>query len=243
MQDIAARRNCSADTQYDGIVCEDRKKTVGPHHVTAITANVQANVDFYPGVPGLRLVKQAAGFSNAEQLHLFYGDKAGNPESIVTLMVWEDGARRRTGRGQAYEIGFSVPPDSIGDWLALALAAQVPVEGPARDTAGVAWRRNRGSRQPLVSPLSRDLFRSGRSVIKGRSIRGVHREGNAQLWSGSGANDPFARLAPALGAALRTGGATLDARMIKAGHDVGATGLELARNWLHVLQSGLPDGS
>ncbi len=107
--------------------------SVGIHHVTAITANVQANVEFYVGFLGLRLVKRTAGFADAEQLHLFYGDDAGSPGSIITFLVWEDGARGRTGHGQAYEIGFAVPPDSIGDWLARALAAQVPVEGPARE--------------------------------------------------------------------------------------------------------------
>ena len=44
----------------------------GLHHVTAITARVQANVDFYAGFLGLRLVKQSAGFADGEQLHLFY---------------------------------------------------------------------------------------------------------------------------------------------------------------------------
>ena len=65
----------------------------GLHHVTAITARVQANVDFYAGFLGLRLVKQTAGFADGEQLHLFYGDSAGSPGSIVSFLVWEAGAR------------------------------------------------------------------------------------------------------------------------------------------------------
>lgn len=105
----------------------------GIHHVTAITARVQANVDFYAGFLGLRLVKQTAGFADGEQLHLFYGDGEGSPGSIVSFLVWEAGARGRMGQGQAYEIALAVPPASIGDWLARALAAQVPVDGPARE--------------------------------------------------------------------------------------------------------------
>ena len=106
---------------------------IGIHHVTAITARVQANVDFYMGFLGLRLVKQTAGFADGAQLHLFYGDAAGSPGSIVSFLVWEAGARGRTGHGQPSEIALAVPPASIGDWLARALAAQVPVQGPERE--------------------------------------------------------------------------------------------------------------
>ncbi len=105
----------------------------GIHHVTATTAQVQANVDFYMGFLGLRLVKQTAGFADGAQLHLFYGDAAGSPGSIVSFLVWEAGARGRTGHGQPSEIALAVPPASIGDWLARALAAQVPVQGPTRE--------------------------------------------------------------------------------------------------------------
>ncbi|MGO7917514.1 VOC family protein, partial [Rhizobium ruizarguesonis] len=48
----------------------------GIHHVTAVTRKVQANVDFYAGFLGIRLVKQTAGYEDATQLHLFYGDAA-----------------------------------------------------------------------------------------------------------------------------------------------------------------------
>ena len=107
--------------------------TTGIHHVTAISRRVQANVDFYLGFLGLRLVKQTGGFEDAEQLHLIYGDQAGSPGSLVTFLVWEDGAAGRTGLGQVSEIAFAVPQDSIGEWLQRAMAARIPVEGPSRE--------------------------------------------------------------------------------------------------------------
>jgi phospholipase/carboxylesterase len=107
--------------------------TTGIHHVTAITRKVQANVDFYAGFLGLRLVKQTGGFEDAEQLHLFYGDARGTPGSLVTFLVWEDGAAGRVGHGQVAEIAFAIPQDSIGVWLTRALAAGLQVEGPARE--------------------------------------------------------------------------------------------------------------
>ena len=74
--------------------------TTGIHHVTALTRDVQKNVDFYAGFLGLRLVKQTGGYEDAEQLHLFYGDRLGSPGSIVTFLVWQDGAAGRVGLGQ-----------------------------------------------------------------------------------------------------------------------------------------------
>ncbi|MFD1796627.1 ring-cleaving dioxygenase [Paracoccus aurantiacus] len=107
--------------------------TTGIHHVTAITRRVQDNIDFYVGFLGLRLVKQTGGYEDAEQLHLFYGDAAGSPGSIVTFLVWEDGSPGRTGLGQVSEIALAVPADSIGDWLQRAMAARIPIEGPSRE--------------------------------------------------------------------------------------------------------------
>lgn len=107
--------------------------TTGIHHFTGITGNVQANVDFYAGFLGLRLVKRTGGFADAEQLHLVYGDSLGSPGSLLTFIVWEAAGRGRTGIGQVSEVALAVPPASLGDWLTRALAANVPFEGPSRE--------------------------------------------------------------------------------------------------------------
>jgi len=105
----------------------------GIHHFTGITANVQANVDFYVGFLGLRLVKRTGGFADAEQLHLIYGDGLGSPGSLLTFLVWEAAGRGRTGIGQVSEVALAVAPTSIGDWLTRAIAAGIPLEGPSRE--------------------------------------------------------------------------------------------------------------
>ena len=107
--------------------------TSGIHHVTLITRNVQANIDFYTGFLGLRLVKQTGGYEDGEQLHLFYGDAVGSPGSLITFLVWEEGARGRVGHGQVAEIALAVSPESIGDWLTRALSQHIQVEGPKRE--------------------------------------------------------------------------------------------------------------
>ncbi|MEM8569936.1 MAG: VOC family protein [Pseudomonadota bacterium] len=107
--------------------------TSGIHHVTLITSNVQRNVDFYAGFLGLRLVKQTAGFEDARQLHLFYGDAEGSPGSLVSFLVWEDGNPGRVGHGQVTEIALSIPGDEVGAWITKALRHQIQTEGPVRE--------------------------------------------------------------------------------------------------------------
>lgn len=87
----------------------------GIHHVTLITARAQANVDFYAGFLGLRLVKRTAGFEDAAQLHLFYGDTAGSPGSLVTFLVWEAGAAGRAAAGsRAFRLQSPSPASASG---------------------------------------------------------------------------------------------------------------------------------
>lgn len=105
----------------------------GLHHVTAITRDVQANVDFWMGFLGLSLVKQTAGFEDAQQLHLFYGDARGRPGTLISFLVWQGGAPGRVGHGQVAEIALTIPRGRIGDWLTRALDHGIAVQGPSRE--------------------------------------------------------------------------------------------------------------
>ena len=105
----------------------------GIHHITLITRKVQANVDFYVGFLGLRLVKQTGGYEDATQLHVFYGDGAANPGTLITFLVWEDGAPGRVGHGQPSEISLAIDPASIGFWLTRALSHHVDISGPSEE--------------------------------------------------------------------------------------------------------------
>lgn len=107
--------------------------TSGIHHVTAITRDIQANVDFWMGFIGLSLVKQTAGFEDADQLHLFYGDPQGSPGSMISFLAWQGGARGRVGHGQVAEISLAISRGRIGDWLTRAMQHRLQVEGPGRE--------------------------------------------------------------------------------------------------------------
>ncbi len=88
----------------------------GIHHVTAIAGDPQANVDFYVGVLGLRLVKRTVNFDDPNSYHFYYGDGLGRPGTLLTFFAWPGGRRGRKGLGQVPAVTLSVGPDSLGFW-------------------------------------------------------------------------------------------------------------------------------
>lgn len=89
----------------------------GIHHITAIASDPQANIDFYAGLLGLRLVKKTVNFDDPSAYHLYYGDETGSPGTIVTFFTWPGAAGHgRIGTGQVTRISFSAPAESLGFW-------------------------------------------------------------------------------------------------------------------------------
>jgi len=60
----------------------------GLHHITAVTARVFENLDFYTQVLGLRLVKKSVNQDDVSAYHLFYADKLGTPGTDLTFFDW-----------------------------------------------------------------------------------------------------------------------------------------------------------
>ncbi|MCU1425900.1 MAG: hypothetical protein JWM51_2191 [Microbacteriaceae bacterium] len=90
--------------------------TSGLHHVTAIGGDPQRNIDFYIRGLGLRLVKKTVNFDNPGTYHLYYGDDAGRPGSLMTFFPWQGVPQGRIGAGQSTSTAFSVPAGSLGWW-------------------------------------------------------------------------------------------------------------------------------
>ena len=59
----------------------------GIHHVTAITADPQSNIDFYCGLLGLRLVKLTVNFDDPTSYHLYYGDRLGRRRVLLGCLT------------------------------------------------------------------------------------------------------------------------------------------------------------
>ena len=81
----------------------------GLHHVTAISGPPQDNLDFYSGVLGQRLVKRTVNFDDPGTYHLYYGDAAGAPGTIMTFFPFIDAGPGRAGRGMASAVAYTVP--------------------------------------------------------------------------------------------------------------------------------------
>ncbi len=60
----------------------------GLHHITAVTANIKNNLNFYREVLGLRLVKKSVNQDDVSAYHLFYADKKGTPGTDLTFFDW-----------------------------------------------------------------------------------------------------------------------------------------------------------
>jgi len=60
----------------------------GLHHVTAVTARIADNLDFYTRILGLRLVKKSVNQDDVSAYHLFYADKEGSPGTDMTFFDW-----------------------------------------------------------------------------------------------------------------------------------------------------------
>jgi glyoxalase family protein len=83
-------------------------KLNGVHHITAITADAQSNVDFYVGVLGLRLVKKTVNQDDPTVYHLFYADEKGDPGSDLTFFEYPGAPLGRAGDGMIHTIGWRV---------------------------------------------------------------------------------------------------------------------------------------
>lgn len=90
----------------------------GIHHITAIAGNPQANIDFYTGILGLRLVKKTINFDSPDVYHFYFGDEFGSPGTVFTTFPFS-GARRGTkGTGELTYTAFSISAESLDYWTA-----------------------------------------------------------------------------------------------------------------------------
>src|SRR5919204_4089703 len=89
----------------------------GIHHITAITADAQANVDFYVGVMGLRLVKKSINQDQTSVYHLFYGDEQGDPGADLTFFEYPGAPPGRAGAGMIHGVRWRLgSEEAVGFW-------------------------------------------------------------------------------------------------------------------------------
>ncbi len=109
-------------------------KLEGIHHITAITADAQANIDFYVGVLGLRLVKKSVNQDQPTIYHLFFSDEEGDAGSDITFFEFPGIEPGRAGNGMVHRVVWRLGSAETLDFWAERLRA-----------AGVENERDGGS--------------------------------------------------------------------------------------------------
>lgn len=136
----------------------------GIHHVTAIAGKPSRNLDFYTRNLGMRLVKKTVNFDDPGTYHLYYGDEAGHPGTILTFFPWQDAAPGRTGIGMAQETALRVPASSLGYWTHRLIEKGIAHQAPHK-RFGETWL-------PILDPDGLSL-----------ALVGVASDENDEVWS------------------------------------------------------------
>ena len=101
----------------------------GIHHITAITADAQANLDFYAGLLGLRFVKKTVNFDDPTAYHLYFGDEQGTPGSILTFFEYPGVPQGRAGEGMIHRLVWRVSGEPAFDfWQTRLTSAGIRAE-------------------------------------------------------------------------------------------------------------------
>ncbi len=158
----------------------------GLHHITAIAGPAQANLDFYAGVLGMRLVKKSVNQDDPGTYHLFYADAEGRPGTDLTFFPWEQMAPPRLGHGLAVEVGLEVPPGSLsvlGITPRAGTGARIEAVESRFGTRVLPLVDPHGLRLALVEPApgpARPFTPWERSTVPAeRQVRGLH---TGRLW-------------------------------------------------------------
>ena len=93
-------------------------KLEGIHHVTCITGDAPANVEFYRDRLGLRMVKKTVNQDDPTVYHLFYADDRGSAGSDITFFEYPGVPRGRAGDGMVHRVVFRVGSDESLDFWA-----------------------------------------------------------------------------------------------------------------------------
>jgi glyoxalase family protein len=91
-------------------------KLEGVHHVTCITGDAPANVEFYAGTLGLRMVKKTVNQDDPTVYHLFYADERGSAGSDITFFEYPGAPPGRAGDGMVHRVCFRVGSEAALDF-------------------------------------------------------------------------------------------------------------------------------
>ena len=149
----------------------------GLHHVTSMAADARTNNDFFTRKLGLRRVKKTVNFDAPDVYHLYYGDEAGTPGSVMTYFPFPHIARGRPGLGEVGTTAFAVPAGTLPFW-----AERFAAQGVKQTGSSTQFGENRltfegpdgdGFALVEVADDARAPF-TGNGIGADEAIRGFH---------------------------------------------------------------------
>ncbi|MEM8662722.1 MAG: ring-cleaving dioxygenase [Pseudomonadota bacterium] len=102
----------------------------GLHHVTAICDSPQANYDFFTGPLAQRFVKKTVNFDDPGTYHLYYGNRAAAPGSIMTYFPFVGAGPGRPGAGMATAVAYALPAGALNGAMERLAEAGTDFVGP-----------------------------------------------------------------------------------------------------------------
>ena len=147
---------------------------LGLHHVTAVTADVVANLAYYTGPLGMRLVKKSVNQDDVRAYHLFYADAAGTPGTDLTFFDWPTSASNRPGPGAVSLTTMRVPGGALDFWEARLPGSVRDADAQGRDR--LTFADPEGQALALVDDagLPTDARPWDRTVPEEKAIRGLY---------------------------------------------------------------------
>ena len=105
--------------------------TVGFHHITMVSANAPRTLAFYRQLLGIPLVKRTVNFDDPDSYHLYFGNRAGEPGTLLTFFEWPRARRGNWGVGGIHHLALGTSTtESQLKWKRRLMDAGVAVTGP-----------------------------------------------------------------------------------------------------------------
>lgn len=148
----------------------------GLHHVTSLASSATATDAFFTGVLGLRRVKKTVNFDAPDVYHLYYGDAAGTPGSVMTFFPFPDATPGSHGTGEVRTTAFAIPTGTASAWtdrLTTYEAANLSTGARFGDTR-VLFDGPDGDRFALVETDDNRAPSTGGGIDADMGIRGLH---------------------------------------------------------------------
>ena len=134
----------------------------GLHHVTSLASDAAATDAFHRRALGLRRIKKTVNFDAPEVYHLYYGDGAGTPGSVMTYFPFPGARRAPKGTGEVGTVVYSVPEGALGWWAGRLEGAReetlfgerrLAFEGPDGEAMALAERAG-DTRAPWTAEIA-----------------------------------------------------------------------------------------